>query len=143
MLGKISHYIFAYLLWLISCGLAVLDAMAIRSTYPILFAFDFSQRYAAQAIGDFSVLLLGIGILLVIVLVEHYYRTAVPTGQLLARFCLFTLYELGLLALLHLIQSYYQQFDTTTLLIGGGELIGAFVFGWLYRGARRRSRPLV
>jgi len=145
--SKISHYILAYLLWLVSCGLAVLVATAIRSTYHILLAFDFSQRYTARAVDNFSVLLLGIGILLVIVLVEHFYRTSVPTGQLFARFCLFTLCELGLLALLHITQFWvalsYQQFDTTILWIGGGELCAALVFGWLYRRARRGPRSLI
>ncbi len=146
MQAKFAHYILAYLLWLISCALAVLVAVTIRSTYHILIAFDFSQRYAARAIDDFAILILGIGILFVIVLAEHYYRTGVQTGRLFIRFCLFTLSELGLLALLHLIQfgiaRAYQQFNTTTLLLGGGELLGTLVFGWLYRNLRSRPRPV-
>ncbi len=141
---KFTHYILAYLLWLISCALAVLVAVTIRSTYHILIAFYSSQRYMARAIDDFAILILGIGLLFVIVLVEHYYRIGVQTGRLFMRFCLFTLGEFGLLALLHLVQfgvaRTYQQFNTTTLWLGGGELLGVLVFGWLYRSSRNRPR---
>ncbi|CAN5837719.1 hypothetical protein BH10CHL1_BH10CHL1_45480 [soil metagenome] len=141
---KFTHYILAYLLWLLTCAVAVLVAVTLRSTYHVLLAFDFSQRYTARAIDDFAILILGIGLLFVIVLVEHYYRTGVQTGRLFMRFCLVTLSELGLLALLHLTQvgiaGAYQQFNRTTLWLGIGELLGAIAFGWLYRNLQRRPR---
>ncbi len=143
MQSNFLHYALAYLLWLITSAIAVLGATVLRSTYQILLAFDFSQRYTARAVDDFSVLVIGIGLVVLVIFVEHHYRTGVPKGQLWLRFCWLTFVELGLIALLHVVQFgvalRYQKFDTTTLLIGAGELVLALITGWLYRFLRQRQ----
>ena len=143
MPSNFFQYVLAYLLWLITGAVAVIGAAVLRSTYQILLAFDFSQRYTARAVDDFSVLAIGIGLVVLVIFVEHYYRTAVQKGRLWLRFCWLTLLELGIIALLHFVQFgvalRYQKFDTTTLLIGVSELVLALIAGWLYRFLQQRQ----
>jgi hypothetical protein len=131
------QYILTYLFWLITCGLALLDALVLRSTYHVLLTFDFSQRYAARAVDDLSVLVLGVLLLILVIFIEHYYRTGAQNNKLLTRFCLLTTIELGMLALLHLVQIgvawAYGSFNGTLLATAGGEALGALIFGWLYK----------
>src|SRR4051794_37253403 len=76
------QHILAYLFWLITCGLALLDALVLRSTYHVLLTFDFSQRYAARAVDDLSVLVLGVLLLILVIFIEHYYRTGAQNNKL-------------------------------------------------------------
>ncbi len=118
-------------------ALAVLAMIIARETYRSLLAFDFSQRFIARAVDNFAVLLLAILAMAVVILTEHYYRTGVPLHRLGERFCLVTALELGLLALMHGVQFSlvlaYARFDSLSLLIVLGELVGALGFWWLYR----------
>lgn len=143
MQSNFFHYGLAYLLWLITSAVAVIGATVLRSTYQILLAFDFSQRYTARAVDDFGVLVIGVGLVVLVIFVEHHYRTAVQKGRLWLRFCRLTFVELGLIALFHFVQFgvalRYQKFDMPTLLIGSSEFVLALIVGWLYRFLQQRQ----
>lgn len=107
---RISQYVLAWVLWIVSSALgvailfwAVLDA--IRSIAEALTmgalqgtsAEQFQRPYTLNAVDRFGVLGVGLLSVLVVVFVEHYYRTGSEQRQLLRRFVLVTAIETGVL----------------------------------------------
>ncbi|OQA45029.1 MAG: hypothetical protein BWY52_01439 [Chloroflexi bacterium ADurb.Bin325] len=93
-----SQYILAYLLWALTTALIVVAALLVRNaligslTMATIAgldmnapgAFDTSMRL--RTMGAWSYPILGIILVVLVVFLEHYYRTALSILQLLARF---------------------------------------------------------
>lgn len=107
---KTSEYLLAYALWVVTSALGifvgfwavrdVLGAMAEFVTLGTLWGIP-SQRlqvvFARNAVDRFSIIILGVSAVILVVVVEHYYRTGVDEGRLLRRFVNATAIETGIL----------------------------------------------
>lgn len=107
---RMSQYIMAWVLWIVSSLLGVLvlfwavrnavNALAEALTMGALTgtsAEQFQRPYTLNAVDRFGVLAVGLVSVLVVVFVEHYYRTGSEQRQLLRRFVLVTAIEVGVL----------------------------------------------
>lgn len=153
-----ARYALAYGLWLVSIvagsviGLltrdAVLNMLAVGSAgrmqqSPSLAFYTGLQLRAGNM---WSYFLLGIVLVLLVVVLEHWYRTAVPLGRLAARFFLVAAIELAVLFLGHAF--YFVLFLAAGLMtwrnaaIPALELLAVAAFAALYlRQIRRPARP--
>ncbi len=107
-----ASYALAYVLWAVSVaasgvvGLLVQSALVQMVTVTVLSAAS-DQRTALYAnlgirAGDaWSYMLIGLILVGVLVFLEYWYRTGVPSGRLLPRFLLVTTIEVGALLLAH------------------------------------------
>ena len=140
MQPRFFHYVLAYLCWVITVALAVLDLLVLRNSVMIALGMTSWNRYIQRAINQFGFLFLAIGALGFILFTEHFYRTGAEKQRLLSRFLLGLLIGVGVLALAHLlwlIGSFVLDFFTfSTLWIFLAELAGGSLLYWLYR---RRS----
>jgi hypothetical protein len=150
-------YILAYLLWIVSMGLGVLALFFIREAYLLAIVVSASNRSGrlpselfalalqARAADQLSIVVLGLFMIILIVYLEHYYRTAVPAGSLWARFSLATAIELGVLFLANAI--YFSIEGQIRPVIGKvvyvltfeALLVGLFVWLWFYNRRKRAS----
>lgn len=154
-----ARYVLAYGLWLVSIvagsviGLltrdAVLNVLALSAAgrmqqSPSLAFYTGLQLRAGNI---WSYFLLGIVLVVMVVVLEHWYRTAVPLGRLAERFFLTTAIELAVLFVGHAF--YFALFLSAGLApwrsvaIPALELlaVGACAALYLWR-VRRPGRPL-
>ncbi len=109
-----ARYVLAYVLWAVSivlgAGVSLLARDSLMNALAIASSIGRTQQNPSQAFysglqiraGDtWSYLLLGLALVLLVVFVEHWYRTGVPLGRLLPRFLLVTAVELGVLSAAH------------------------------------------
>jgi hypothetical protein len=107
---KTSEYILAYVLWVVSCAFgAFIGFWAVRSAWDALVEIltlgqamgtpsqRFQVIFTRNAFDRFGVVVLGVLGVLMVVLIEHYYRTGVDQGTLPRRVVLVTLIEVGVL----------------------------------------------
>ncbi len=108
----ILHYVFAYLLWAISTGFGILVLNLARDTVLLAIVVDtargkltssemFYQSLRARAADTWTYLILGLLVVILLVALEHLYRTGVASGELWKRFFLVTAIECGVLVLTH------------------------------------------
>ncbi len=143
-------YILAYLLWIISTGLGILALYFVREAYllaivvwasnrsgrPPAELFDLALR--ARAADQWSLLAIGILMVVLIVYLEHLYRTGVPSGSLWARFTLASAVEVGVIFLANAI--YFSLEGQIRPVIGKVAyvltfevlLVGLFVWLWFH-----------
>ncbi|MBN1872973.1 MAG: hypothetical protein JXA33_02000 [Anaerolineae bacterium] len=118
--AKISEYIVAWSLWAFSITLGVIigfwavrDAINVIAEAMTMGALQgtpsqqFQVPFTRNAIDRFDILILGVLSVLLVVTVEHYYRTGVEQGQLMRRFVLVTALEFGVLFLSLATQAIY------------------------------------
>jgi hypothetical protein len=107
---RASEYILAYALWIVSSTLGAfigfwsirgaLDAIVELLTFGQLMgtpAQRFQVTFTRNAFDRFGIVVLGVLAVLMVVLIEHYYRTGVDQGVLPRRLVLVTLIEFGVL----------------------------------------------
>jgi len=87
----------AYLLWLVSLGLSIAGFFFGR-----IFAVSVAELvdlgyWQVSFIDRLSVVLLGLAGSVLVILVEHWYRTGVEKGRLWPRFAKVTAWQLGLI----------------------------------------------
>jgi hypothetical protein len=138
---NIWRYVTAYLLWAATLVLALLCAVAVRDTYRFLAVSSGANRYVVHAVDEFSILGLGIALLIFIIATEHSFRTGVAKGVLARRFFLVAGSELALLSVLHLfhftVEVWKGIVDPMRLMILGLELGVAIYLFW---EAHQRSK---
>ncbi len=118
---RISQYILAWVLWILSSLMGVLvlfwavrdaiNALAEALTMGALSGTaseQFQRPYTLNAVDRFGVVAVGLVSVLVVVFVEHYYRTGSEERQLLRRFVLVTAIEVGVLFVALAIQSAFM-----------------------------------
>jgi len=106
--NRILPYVLAYSLWILSTAIAALVLNLVReATLTAMVTsvanadltasemFDASQR--ARAAETWSIMLVGLLLLIILVFLEHYYRESVPKGLLWSRFFWVTGLEMAVL----------------------------------------------
>ena len=148
-----STYALAYLLWAIS---VILGGMVLYQGRDALFSvvvvttYDrfkdnatalFYSSLQTRSMDQWSYLLLGLLLIVLIVFIEHYFRTGVQPGSLRLRFFQVTMIEFGVLCLANLINAIVvwdvSGFTWRSLFYPLLELITTVVFVWLWLEARR------
>lgn len=107
---KTWEYILAYVLWFASCAAGIIIGFwAVRSAWDALVEIvtlgqalgtpsqRFQVIFTRNAFDRFGVVALGILGVVMVVVVEHYYRTGVERGELARRVVLVTLIQVGVL----------------------------------------------
>jgi len=150
---QVPKYVLAYLLWVVSIALGALGALMIRQAVSGMFGIallnavpeqEFSLRMQSNAADRFGVVILGIVLLMLIVVAEHYYRTGVQQGRLLRYFSLFTAIELAVLLVANTL--ILSQSLRAGLPAGGNVAVELAIltllvlFVWLYR--REKAKPV-
>ncbi len=150
---QVPKYVLAYLLWVVSIALGALGALLIRQAISGMFGIallnadpeqEFSLRMQSNAADRFGVIILGIVLLMLIVVAEHFYRTGVQQGRLLRYFSLFTAIELAVLLVSNTI--ILGQSLRAGLPAGGNVAVEVIIltllvlFIWLYR--REKAKPI-
>lgn len=145
---KVSEYVVAWGLWAFTSALGVLigfwalrdaiNAIAGAMTMGALqgtSAQQFQAPLVRGAIDRFSILVLGVLSVLLVVVVEHYYRTGVEQGQLLKRLVLVTAIESGVLFVALAIQAIYLGvlglFTVWSVLVPCGVLAVTVALSWV------------
>jgi hypothetical protein len=154
---QILRYTGAYLLWIVSTGVGILVLNLVRETgllaivvrsslSPSSNAEKFYASLRAAAVTTWSILMVGVLILLLLVGIENFYRMSVPSGKVLKRFFLVTGIELAVLFVSHSI--YYALLRTfrpvswTGIAFPAVELVAAVFFFWLYKRKSKRVQAV-
>ncbi len=149
---QILRYTGAYALWIIStaAGILILNlvretgllAIVVRSNLVDVTASEkFYASLRAAAVTTWSILLVGVLILILLVGIENLYRMSVPSGKVLRSFLLVSGVDMAILFVTHSI--YYALLQTfrplrwTGIAFPAIELVAAVFFFWMYR---RRSK---
>jgi len=104
-LSKIWRFGGAYILWLITAALGLLDILAARVVVRAV-AFQLgADRWSLPAIEKFAFLALGIVWLVLVYLCEHLYQqdVAISMSRLMRRFARVTGIEVGILVLANVV----------------------------------------
>ena len=108
-------------------------------------AQQFQVPLTRNAIDRFSILVLGVLSVLLVVTVEHYYRTGVELGQLMRRFVLVTAIEFGVLFVALAIQAIYLGvlglFTIWSVLLPCGVLAVTVVLSWILTRMPKNPSP--
>jgi hypothetical protein len=146
-MNKYAHFALVYVLWVVSiiAGIfvalqardAIINAINIRTAGAMqgmtTGAFDLGMR--ARAASAWSYLILGVVMIVFVVWLEHYYRTAGSNGKLLARFLKITAWTLAILGAGHAIYFIAARSANlsgwTGILVPAVEFILAALFWWL------------
>jgi hypothetical protein len=155
---KVSEYVVAWVLWAFTSALGVLigfwalrdaiNSIAGAMTMGALqgtSAQQFQAPLVRGAIDRFSILVLGVLSVLLVVVVEHYYRTGVEQGQLLKRLVLVTAIESGVLFVALAIQAIYLGvlglFTVWSVLVPCGVLAVTVALSWVLTRMPKKSCP--
>ena len=107
--NKVGWYALAYALWAVSLAGAIWAGLLTRQALVNSVSVASLSRAKESAHAAFyidlqiragdvwSYLVLGLVMVVVVVFLENYYRSAVPSGRLLARFLLVTTVTIGVL----------------------------------------------
>ncbi len=150
-------YVLAYLLWIVSTGLGILDLYYAREAYLLALAVAafkrsdrppaelFDQALRARAADQWSLLAMGMLTIILIVYLEYLYRTSVPSGRMWIRFTLVTAIEIGVLFLANAIYFFIEGQirpvigKVVYVLTFEALLVGLFVWLWFYIRRKRAS----
>lgn len=105
-----SEYLLAYALWVVTSALGIFVGFwAVRGALGSVAEFltlgalrgtsaqRFQVLFTRNTVDQFSMVVLGVLAVIMVVAVEHYYRTGVDAGRLLRRFVNVTTIESGVL----------------------------------------------
>jgi hypothetical protein len=152
---QVLSYVLAYILWAISTGLGILVLTKSRETVLLAMVVSsnvgnptksqqFYSSLIAAAIDNWSILVIGVLVLILLVGIENLYRMSVPSGKLLKRFFLISGIECGLLFYIHSI--YYALSQTfrilnwTAIALPAVEFALAALFLWISYILRSKAR---
>ena len=156
---RISSYLLAWGLWVLSSASGVLIMFwgvydAIRSVTEILTmgklvqgssAEQFQVPYTRNAVERFAVLTLGILSVLLVVGIEHFYRTSVGPRQIWQRFVGVTAVQLGVLFIALTTQSVVFAIlgliTIWSVLVPIAVLVAVAALIWLLNRLSRRPTP--
>lgn len=143
-----ARYGLAYLLWAISIVAGSVIGLFTRDTLLNIVSISSIGRMQADSKTAFymglqiragsmwSYFLLGIILIVMVVLIEYWYRVGVPTGRLLARFFLVTAVELAILFVGHALYFFVSWATGLTTwrsaAVPAIELLGVALFIGLY-----------
>lgn len=101
MNNKLASYTYAYALWFLSIGIALLAAMILRET--VIFSTVAAQfnRYTIHLITQVITILLGLALVIVVVVLENRYRTGLARQRTLSYFARFAGIVLLMMAATH------------------------------------------
>lgn len=138
------EYVLAYLLWIVTIAISGLVALVLHETLVEFSELSGWNRYAVHAVSQFSTIFLGLGVLTIILMTEHLYRTGVQRGKLLIRFCFWAGLLLAIIGFAHLFSGGYRWLndvvtDPLTFRLAIVELAGAIILFWWRRIIRLRS----
>ncbi len=146
---KIAEYLLGWSLWAITSTLGIfimfwavrgaISALTEAATLGTMMtgtpADRFQVPYIRNAVDRFSTLIMGILAVLLVVLVEHYYRTGVESGTLWRRFTLVTAIEFGVLFVALTIQVIFMGalglFTVWSLVLPCAALAITVLLSWL------------
>ena len=152
---QVLSYVLAYILWAISTGLGILVLTKGRETVLLAMVVSnnvgnptksqqFYSSLIAAAIDNWSILVIGVLVLILLVGIENLYRMSVPSGKLLKRFFLISGIECALLFYVHSI--YYSLSQTfrvlnwTAIALPAVEFTLAALFLWISYILRSKVR---
>ena len=152
---RFSTYALAYLLWAITIvlgGMVLLQARDAYLSVVVLTTFDrykdnatdlFYSSLQTRTLDQWSYLLLGLLLVVLIVFIEHFYRTGVQPGILRLRFFQVTAIEFAGLFLANLTSAMViwgvSGFTWRSLFYPLLELLTTIIFIWLWIDTRRRK----
>ena len=76
----LSKYMLGYVCWILTAVVAMLSILLIRNTLNIVWPLLGGNRWALRPIDRFGLVLMGLGWLIFVLFLEHYYRTGVSTA---------------------------------------------------------------
>lgn len=148
------NYIVAYLLWIISTGLGILILNMGREAVLLGIVVSTSQPNATQtekfyaslqatAISTWSILLIGLLLLILMVGIENLYRLGVASNLFVQRFFMVTGIEFGVLFIAHsiyyaLLQS-FRPVTWTFFAFPAAEIFLAALFLGLARWQKKKA----
>ncbi len=145
---RVSAYLLGWGLWVVTCALgvfiafwavrgainAIAEALTMNAALTGTPAEQFQTPYIRNAVDRFGALVLGILSVLMVVVVEHYYRTGVEADQLWRRFALATAIEFGVLFVALTIQTIFLGalglFTIWSIVLPAGALAVAVLLSW-------------
>jgi hypothetical protein len=153
---RYSTYALAYLLWAITIILGGLTLFQLRDAYlsvVVMSTYDrfkdnatalFYSSLQTRSLDQWSYLLLGLLLVILIVFIEYFYRTGVLPGSLRLRFFQVTAVEFGALFVANLISAMViwdvSGFTWQSLFYPLLELLTTTIFIWLWIDTRRRRK---
>lgn len=155
---KTWEYILAYVLWIVSCIIgAFIGFWAVRSAWDALVEMvtlgqalgtptqRFQVIFTRNAFDRFGVVALGVLGVLMVVLIEYYYRTGVDQGVLPRRVVLVTLSEVSVLfvslALQVALAGVMGLFTIWSILVPLGVLAVAVALSWALTRLPKQAAP--
>jgi hypothetical protein len=152
---RISSFVLAYVLWLLSVAIGALVLLQARdtvltaitmSTYNRLASNSREMFYASlqvRAMDQWSYLLLGILVIVFIVVVEFLYRTGLQAGKLRLRVVQITAIEFFILFFANLLTNVMlwqvNGYTWSSLFYPLLELLTTGIFVWLWSDLRRQK----
>jgi len=152
---RLTTYALAYLLWVITILLGGMALLQVRDAYLsalVMSTYDrfkdnatdlFNSSLQIRSMDQWSYLLLGLLLVILIVFIEHSYRTGVHPGSLRLRFFLVTAVEFGVLFAANLTSAILvwvvSGFTWRSLFYPLLELVTTTIFIWLWIDNRRRK----
>ena len=76
----LPKYLIGYLCWLFTAAAAMLSILLIRNTINVVWPVLGGSRWVLRPIDRFGLVLMGLGWLIFVLFLEHYYRTGVYQG---------------------------------------------------------------
>lgn len=92
-----TNYVVSFLLWLVAVGLTILDFLYGRLLIMGLFGLTNLNQWILSFIDRASVFILGLLALILVLYLEHYYRTGVEHRRLWSRFARVTVLQVAII----------------------------------------------
>jgi hypothetical protein len=153
---RLTTYALAYLLWAITTllgGIVLLQVRDASLSVVVISTYDrfkdnatalFYSSLQTRTMDQWSYLLLGLLLVILIVFIEYFYRTGVQPGSLWLRFFQVTAVEFGALFVANLISAMViwdvSGFTWQSLFYPLLELLTTTIFIWLWIDTRRRRK---
>lgn len=143
---QILHYLLAYLLWILSVSLGIFTLNLVRETVLLAMVVSssagnlskselFYRSLQAGAAAQWSIVLVGLFALILLVALEHLYRTGATSGELWKSFFLVTGIECAVLFVVNtayfILQANYLPLRWWFFAIPATEALLMGLFLWL------------